>query len=113
MGLTVSRSAQFTRVGGAEGLGRLNEAIGAAFSLPIGAISAPIRTHDGIFVERVDQRVLSDKAPWEKQKAVQRAQVTGSLREQRVRDFLTNLRENAKVVDRRKEIEAANRTLTQ
>jgi peptidyl-prolyl cis-trans isomerase D len=113
MGLTVTKSVPFTRVGGAEGLGRLNEAIGAAFSLPIGAISAPIRTHDGIFVERVDQRMLSDKSAWEKQKSVQRAQVTSSYREQRVRDFLTNLRENAKIVDRRKELEAANRTLTQ
>ncbi|HEY8165604.1 MAG TPA: peptidyl-prolyl cis-trans isomerase [Gemmatimonadaceae bacterium] len=113
MGLSVTKSVPFTRVGGAEGLGRLNEAIGAAFSLPIDAISAPIRTHDAVFVERVDQRVLSDKSVWEKQKAVQRAQVAGSLREQRVREFLTNLRENAKIVDRRKEIEAANRTLTQ
>jgi peptidyl-prolyl cis-trans isomerase D len=113
MGLSVTKSVPFTRVGGAEGLGRLNEAIGAAFSLPIDGISAPIRTHDAIFVERVDQRVLSDKSTWEKQKAVQRAQVTSSLREQRVREFLTNLRENAKITDRRKEIEAANRTLTQ
>ncbi len=112
-GMSVTRSTPFTRISGAEGLGRLNEAIGAAFSLPIDGISAPIRTHDAIFVERVDQRVLSDKAAWEKQKAAQRAQVLNSLREQRVREFLTNLRESAKIVDRRKEIEAANRSLTQ
>jgi peptidyl-prolyl cis-trans isomerase D len=108
-GMQVQQSKPFTRVGGAEGIGRLNEAIGAAFSLPIGAVSAPIRVYDGIFVERVDQRVLKDKAEFEKQKAAQREIVTQQLRQQRVRDFLQNLRDNAKIVDRRKEIEAAQR----
>ena len=95
--------------GGAEGIGRLNQAIGAAFKLPIGAVSAPIRTYDAIFVERVDQRVMQDRAEWEKTKESQRAQATNQLRQQKVRDFLQNLRETAKVVDRRKEIESANR----
>jgi peptidyl-prolyl cis-trans isomerase D len=112
-GLPVIQSKPFTRVGGAEGIGRLNQAIGAAFSLPIGAVSKPIRVYDGIFVERVDQRVLQDKAEWEKIKAVQRAQVTQQLKQQRVREFLQNLRDNAKVKDRRKEIEAANRQAVQ
>ncbi|HUR00420.1 MAG TPA: peptidyl-prolyl cis-trans isomerase [Gemmatimonadaceae bacterium] len=108
-GLTVVQSKPFTRVGGAEGIGRLNQAIGAAFKLPIGAVSAPIRTYDAIFVERVDQRVMQDRAEWEKVKDTQRAQATNQLRQQKVRDFLQNLRETAKVTDRRKEIESANR----
>ena len=108
-GLAVTQSKPFTRVGGAEGIGRLNQAIGAAFKLPIGAVSAPIRTYDAIFVERVDQRVTQDRSVWEKTKETQRAQATNQLRQQKVRDFLQNLRENAKVVDRRKEIESANR----
>ena len=108
-GMQVTQSAPFTRVGGAEGIGRLNQAIGAAFSLPIGAVSKPIRIYDAIFVERVDQRVLQDRAEWEKQKDAQRATVTQQLKQQRVREFLANLRESAKVEDMRKEIEAANR----
>jgi peptidyl-prolyl cis-trans isomerase D len=112
-GMTVMQSPEFTRVGGAAGIGRLNQAIGAAFSLPIGAVSAPIRTYDAIFVERVDHRILQDRAKWETMKDAQRAQVTQQLRQQRVRDFLTNLRENAKIVDRRKEIDAANRASDQ
>ena len=108
-GLSLIQSPTFTRVGGAAGIGRLNQAIGAAFKLPIGAVSAPIRTYDAIFVERVDQRVLQDRAEWEKLKATQRSQVTNQLRQQKVRDFLTNLRESAKIVDHRKEIESANR----
>ena len=112
-GLQVRQSEPFTRVGGAEGIGRLNQAIGAAFSLPIGAVSAPIRVYDGIFVERVDQRVLKDKSEWEKQKDAQRATILQQLRQQRVRDFLTNLRENAKIEDKRKEVEASQRQLAQ
>jgi parvulin-like peptidyl-prolyl isomerase len=111
--MTVLHSEPFTRVGGAEGIGRLNQAVGAAFSLPIGVVSAPIRVYDGIFVERVDSRKLTDKAEFEKQKAAQRASVTQQLRQQRVRDYLQNLRDNAKIVDRRKEIEAAQRSLAQ
>ena len=112
-GMQVQQSQPFTRVSGAEGIGRLNQAIGAAFSLPIGAVSAPIRVYDGIFVERVDQRVLKERSEFEKQKAAQRDVVTQQLRQQRVRDFLQNLRDNAKIVDRRKEIEAAQRQAVQ
>ncbi len=108
-GLTMTQSTPFTRIGGAAGIGRLNQAIGAAFTLPVGAVSAPIRVYDGIFVERVDQRVLKDRAEWEKVKTAQRAQVTQQLRQQRVRDFLQNLRDNAKISDHRKAVESANR----
>ena len=107
--MQVVKSPRFTRVGGAEGIGRLNEAIGAAFSLPLGVVSAPIKTHDAIFVERVDSRGVADSATWAKQKDVQRVQVLSQLRQQRVREFLTNLRANANIADRRKEVDAANR----
>lgn len=112
-GLQVVKSPSFTRVGGAEGIGRLNEAIGAAFSLPLHVVSAPIRTHDAIFVERVDYRIVADSAAWLKQKEIQRTQAMNQLRQQRVREFLTNLRANAKIEDHRKEVEAANRQLAQ
>jgi peptidyl-prolyl cis-trans isomerase D len=112
-GMQLRQSEPFSRVGGAEGIGRLNQAIGAAFSLPMGAVSEPIRVYDGIFVERVDERKLTDKAAWEKEKAAQRQTVLQQLRQQRVRDFLQNLRDNAKITDRRKEIEAAQRQLAQ
>ena len=112
-GLQVRQSEMFTRVGGAEGIGRLNQAIGAAFALPIGVVSAPIRVYDGIFVERVDKRTITSKAEWETQRDAQRVQVLQQLRQQRVRDFLQNLRDQAKVVDRREEIEAAQRQLAQ
>jgi len=112
-GIPAVASPRFTRVGGAEGIGRLNEAIGAAFSLPVGVVSAPVRTHQAIFVERVNQRLLADSAAWESQKSVQRAQVTNQLRQQRVREILQNLRESADIVDNRKQVESANRRASQ
>jgi hypothetical protein len=56
---------------------------------------------------------LADSLAWEKQKEIQRSQVTNQLRQQRVREFLTNLRESAKIEDKRKEVEMANRAVTQ
>src|ERR1051325_1288417 len=96
-----------------EGMGRLNEAVGAAFSLPLMTVSAPIKTHEAIFIERVNQRVVSDSLAWEKQKLIQRSQVTNQLQQAKVRDFLQNLRESATIVDNRKQVQAANRAVAQ
>ena len=112
-GIQVVQSPRFTRVGGAEGMGRLNEAVGAAFSLPLNTVSAPIRTHEAIFIERVNLRVVSDSLTWAKQKDIQRAQVTGQLQQAKVREFLQNLRETAKIEDFRKQVQAANRAPAQ
>jgi hypothetical protein len=53
--------------------------------------------------------VQADKGAWTAQKQLQRQQVTAALREQRVRDYVTGLRETAKVVDKRKDVQAAVR----
>ena len=66
----------FTRAALVPGLGgQFTQAIGAAFGLPVGAVSAPIRDEAQITVLRVDHRVAADSAAWEKQKKeVQRSQ---------------------------------------
>jgi peptidyl-prolyl cis-trans isomerase D len=107
--LHVSQSPEFTRTSFVPDIGRMNEVVGAAFALPVGVVSQPIVTRDAVYVIRVDKRVEADKAAWEKQKATQRSQIVQTLREQTVKDFLADLRTNAKIVDHRKEIEAANR----
>ncbi len=107
--LSVSRTPMFARTMQTDGLGGFNEAIGAAFSLPIGATSQPIRTSDGVFVIRVDQRKQADKAEFDKQKEQQRAQVLRGMREQMVRDYLEGLRKNASIIDSRKKLNAASR----
>ena len=110
--LKVTTSDAFTRGGFVAGMGRLNEAIGAAFSLPIGAVSNPIRTEDGVVVLRVDRRVDADRAAWEKQKVTQRQGLMQGLRQQRIQAFLQQLRSDAKVDDRRKQLAQSARQVT-
>jgi peptidyl-prolyl cis-trans isomerase D len=107
--LTISKSAPFARTMQTEGLGGFNEAVGAAFSLPIGAVSQPIRTSEGVFVLRVDRRVPTDSAEFVKQREQQRAQVLRGMREQMVRDYLEGLRKSSSVVDSRKKLNASSR----
>lgn len=107
--LTLSQTPMFARTMQTEGLGGFNEAIGAAFALPIGAVSQPIRTAEGVFVIRVDKRVASDSAEFVKQKDQQRAQVLRGMREQMVRDYLEGLRKGASIIDNRKKLNSAAR----
>ncbi|MBC7842707.1 MAG: peptidyl-prolyl cis-trans isomerase [Gemmatimonadaceae bacterium] len=107
--LTIAKTPAFARTMQTEGLGGFNEAVGAAFSLPIGAVSQPIKTTDGVFVLRVDRRVAADSAEFVKQREQQRSQVLRGMREQMVRDYLEGLRKSASIVDSRKKLNAAAR----
>lgn len=107
--LTVEKSTMFARTMQTEGLGGFNEAVGASFALPIGAVSQPIRTVLGVFLIRVDKRIAADRAEFDKQKDQQRAQVLRGMREQMVRDYLEGLRKGASVVDHRKRLNSAAR----
>ena len=108
-GVTVSQTPMFNRIAFVPGLGQFNEAIGAAFALPVGSVSAPISTRTGVFVIRVDERRNASRTDWEAQKETQRQQLLQGLRQQRVQLFIDNLRKAAKIDDRRKEFEAASR----
>lgn len=108
-GMTVEKAGPFTRVSLVPGIGRLNEAVGAPFGLPVGATSEPVKTEDGVFVLRVDARVNSDRAAWEAQKEQQRQQLLLRLRRQRIQDFVTALRKEANVDDRRHEVQQMTR----
>jgi peptidyl-prolyl cis-trans isomerase D len=108
-GLTVEKTPSFTRSSFVPGIGQVNEAIGAAFGLPIGAVSAPIRTEEGVFVLRVDKRVTADSAAWVTQKGLQKQQRVQGMQQQAIQMYLQDLRQAAKVEDRRKEINAAIR----
>ena len=106
---SVDTTPMFTRVSPVRGIGQLNEVIGAAFGLPVGAVSQPVKIDGGVYVIRVDRRVNADRAAFEAQKKVQREQMLQALREQRVRDYIEGLRKSADVEDNRREIEAAAR----
>jgi peptidyl-prolyl cis-trans isomerase D len=110
--LTASQVAPFTRVTFVPGIGQFNEAIGAAFAVPVGAISKPVKTDNGVYVLRVDRRVPADSAAWVAQKDRQRAQMVNGMRQQRVQQYLRDLRASADVEDNRREINEAARNQT-
>lgn len=106
-GLTVERTPMFNRTSFVPGLGRLNQAIGAAFALPVGAVSEPVATDEGIYILRVERRVNADRSAWEAQKEQQRARLTQQLRQQRIEEFVANLRRNADIEDNRRQVNQA------
>jgi hypothetical protein len=75
-------------------------------------VSNPIRTEDAVVVMRVDRRVEADRAEWEKQKETQRQGLMQGLRQQRIQAFLLQLRNDAKIDDKRKELAQAARVQT-
>jgi peptidyl-prolyl cis-trans isomerase D len=108
--LTVTKSNPFGRSTFVPGLGRLSAAIGASFALPIGSISEPIATDDGVFVLRVDRRVDASRDAFEAQKLVQRSNAERVLQDARVREFMEGLRKNAEIKDRRRQLNVAARS---
>ncbi len=113
MNMEVVSTKPFTRVTGVPELAQAPEAVGAAFTLPLHAVSEPIRSTGEVVVERVDNRTPANRVAFDSQKEALRAQALQQLRQQRVREFLTNLRAVAKVDDKRKQIEASARRTTQ
>jgi peptidyl-prolyl cis-trans isomerase D len=108
-GLSVIKSPSFTRTTFVPDIGRMNEVVGAAFALPVNKVSGPIATEDAMFVIRVDKRTESDRTSWAAQKTQQRQSLMQQQRDQAIQQYLVDLRDAAKIVDHRKDVEAANR----
>lgn len=106
---TVETAGPFTRNGLVPGLGQYTKAIGAAFGLQVGQISAPVATDDAVFVMRLDALKRADSADFALLKDVFRMQITQSLRQERVGQYLEGLRESATIKDDRKKIQASLR----
>src|SRR6185503_16240999 len=107
--LEVQHSGMFTRGSFVPGMGQFNEAIGAAFGLPVGSVGTPVRSADAIFVERVDKKVRADSAAWVAQKAQQRQLRLQQLQQQKVQMYYQDLRRSAKIDDRREDINSSLR----
>ncbi len=108
-GLTVEKTEPITRGSFAGSLGRLNPAVGAAFTLPVGVVSQPVATDEAVFVVRVDRRSEASKAEFDKVKGERRQAALTALRDQRVRAFYDGLRKNADVEDNRAQLAASAR----
>src|SRR5437763_748207 len=113
MGMQLTTTKYFTRVTGTQELAQAPEAVGAAFTLPLRTVSAPIRGLAMVVVERVDNRIEANRAAFDAQKAGLKQQAMQQLRQQRVTEFLTHVKAVAKINDRRKQIEASWRQVNQ
>jgi peptidyl-prolyl cis-trans isomerase D len=113
LNMKIVSTKSFTRVTGVPELAKAPEAVGAAFTLPLHVVSEPIRSMGEVVVERVDNRIPASRAAFESQKDALRQEALQTLRQQRVREFLANLRAVAKLDDRRKQVEASARRTSQ
>ncbi|MEO7822171.1 MAG: peptidyl-prolyl cis-trans isomerase [Gemmatimonadaceae bacterium] len=109
MNQKILKPKPFTRVTGAPELTNLPEPVGAAFSLPLDVVSEPIKAPGGVVVMRVENRLPAKRAAFDAEKDVLRRQELQQARQQRVRDFLANLRTSADIEDNRNDVEASAR----
>ena len=107
--VSVQKTGMVNRGGASSALGSIGEALGAAFVLPVGTVSVPIRQTDGVYVLRVDARKPADKVAFEAKKKEIRAQRLQALKQQRLQAYYADLKKSAKIEDRRKEISAGAR----
>jgi peptidyl-prolyl cis-trans isomerase D len=103
-GASAQPTPMFTRTTFVPGMGRDNEAIGAAFALAVGAVSTPVLTEDAVFVMRADNRTIASRDAWAAQRDAQRTVLLQSLQQERIQNYVRGLRDAAKVSDFRKEI---------
>src|SRR5204863_1885444 len=83
MNLQIVNTKYFTRVTGTQELAQAPEAVGAAYTLPVHAVSEPIRGTGAEEVERVDNRTPATRAAFEAQKATLRQQAMDQSRRKR------------------------------
>ena len=103
VGVDVETAGPFSRTDFVPGLGTRNAAVGAVFGASEGEIAGPVRVGDRVLVIRVEERIEADREAWEAQKAMQRAQRTAELRQQRLDLWLDGLREVTRIQDTRAE----------
>ena len=108
----VVKTNTFTRISGLPEVPSSARIVGAAFALPAGTVSEPVIADEAVYVIRVDRRVDTDRSSFDATKDQLRSQYLGALQQARIQEFVANLRSAAKIVDRRKDIQAALRRTT-
>jgi peptidyl-prolyl cis-trans isomerase D len=105
-GLTVQRTGPFTRIDANPTLGQANAAVGAAFGTPIGQVGPVAVTPAGVFLVRPVARTAADRRAFETQKAMLREQAMRSMQEDLLRQWMTNVRDDAEIKDNRAKFNA-------
>ena len=104
LGLDVRDAGPFTRTGFVPGLGQYNAAVGTAFGLEIGEVSDAVEANQNVFVIERTGSEAADSLEWVSQIDIQRMQLLGAIREQRLVEWIEALRADAEIVDRREEV---------
>jgi peptidyl-prolyl cis-trans isomerase D len=94
-------TTEFTRQTGIPAVGRDPDVLAAAFELPVGQVSDPIRTERGWFVIRVEDRPALDWSGFDAKKEQLRQASLSAKGNQLMTEFLQELRSKAKIVDYR------------
>ena len=87
----------------------LPEVVGTSFGLGVGQASAPIEAGDGIYFLEPIAKHLADSTTFASETQILRFQVLQNARQDRWRRFMLSLRSGAEVIDRRRELERAQR----
>src|SRR2546427_3638613 len=103
-GLPVEKLGPFTRVQPPANLSGEPLVLGAAFGLRPGETSGLLTGQTGYFLVQSLARVPADSAAWLKQRDAQREAILDQARQARMQAYVTALRAQAKIVDRRKEV---------
>jgi len=103
-GLPVEKLGPFTRVQPPAKLSVEPLVLGAAFGLRPGETSGLLAGQTGYFLVQSLARVPADSAAWLKQRDAQREAMLDQARQARIQAYVTALRAQAKIVDRRKEV---------
>jgi len=99
--IKVNNAPEVTRALGVPGLGRDPEVLAAAFKLPAGQLSDPIRSPRGWVLLRVDDHPVLDWAAFDTRKEQLRQRSLTTKGNQLITEFLQELRSKAKIVDYR------------
>jgi peptidyl-prolyl cis-trans isomerase D len=89
----------------------LPEVVGTSFGLGVGQASAPIEAGDAVYFVEPVAKYLADSSTFASEMEILRFQVLQNARQDRLRRFMLSLRSGADVVDRRRELERAQREL--
>ncbi|CAN5672062.1 peptidylprolyl isomerase [soil metagenome] len=103
-GTAVSDAGPFTRGEFVPGLGRLNAAVGAAFGLRAGETSPLIEAEQQLFLIRSVARQEASRTGWQAQIEEQRQRTIQAISDTRWNQFMVALKEDANIVDNRREL---------
>jgi peptidyl-prolyl cis-trans isomerase D len=102
--VAAQQAGPFSRGDFVPGLGRLNSAIGAAFGLRPGQTSPIVEAEQQLFLVRTVAREDASRSEWQAQADEQRARVIQAMAEVRWGQYMSALREDAEIIDNRREL---------